>query len=131
MLPGVEASGNRAALQDVYGGFFPAIESKSCPHDGHRIRPQPVRSISAGEILYPQSRQGVLRSKVRGSMRRDRSIGIAPAYRIACGTARHSLRTRLRSLPCINASSFNRDNWMSKLSLKPNHAPVKAYYEAL
>jgi hypothetical protein len=32
--------------QDVDGGFFSGIESKSCPHDGQRIRDQPVRRIS-------------------------------------------------------------------------------------
>jgi hypothetical protein len=66
------ASATLTPLQDVDAGFFPAIESNSCPHAEQRIRLRPVRSISAGGIRYAHSVHGVLRSKARGSIGRAR-----------------------------------------------------------
>jgi hypothetical protein len=67
--PKHHALSERYTAQDVDTGLRPAISSNSCPQTGQRIRLHPVRRISAGGILYPQSGQGVVRSKDRGSKR--------------------------------------------------------------
>jgi hypothetical protein len=64
---------SESVTQDVDTGFIPAIESNSCLQAGQRIMLHPVRRISAGGILYPQSGHAVVRPKDRGSMGRDRS----------------------------------------------------------